>query len=351
MAHISTLNALSERFLITYLCDVSQASLRHCAGKVVGCTPKTTAKAEELCSSPDVDAVLVCNATAFHVEHSILALQQGKHVFVEKPLALCYRDIKALAEAEAVSNGAVFVGYMRRYAPALQKAMEEIGDISKVQYARVRDIIGPNDAFVNQSATFPKKFSDFDPKDSERLSAKDKDISVQALQTEFGIQATTENSFTLAVLGGLGTHDLSAMREILGVPHKVRGVDLRFPFLSALFDYGGFSVSYESGLNNVPTFDAHIEVYTPEKIVRIEYDTPYIKGLPTRVIVRERILGPGQEISYQERVIRVTYEDSYTVEFTNWHDCIVNGKKPKTSVQDAEKDIDIIKMLMQAASQ
>ena len=65
---------------------------------------------------------------------------------------------------------------------------------------------------------------------------------------------------------------------------------------SVLFQYSGFAVSYESGIHSVPQFDAHIEVYGQDKIVRIQYDTPYVNG------------------SLKETVIRQTYEDAYTQE-------------------------------------
>jgi predicted dehydrogenase len=106
-------------------------------------------------------------------------LQNDKHVLVEKPLALCHRDIDAVAAAEAESKGSLFVGYMRRYAPAFLQAIAEVGDKSKIQYARVPGIIGPNSYFVSQSGTFPKKFTDLEQKDSDELLAKGQDCSRQ----------------------------------------------------------------------------------------------------------------------------------------------------------------------------
>lgn len=348
VAHIPTLNFLSEYFQITYLCDVSQQALDHCATKVTRTTPKLTLKAEELCSSPNVDAVIVSNATAFHAMHAILALKNDKHVFVEKPLALNYRDIEALKTAEAASQGSIFVGYMRRYAPAFLDALAEVGD-APIQYVRVRDIIGPNAHFVNQSGTYPQKFSDFHPEDSEQLKALDQNIAEEALLKDFGVPLNPDSQRMLAVLGGLGSHDLSAMREAIGMPRSVLGASLQWPLWTALFQYDNFSVVYESGINEVPAFDAHIEIYTAEKIVRVNYDTPYIKGLPTTMSVRELATGPRGEPCYQERMVRTTYEDSYTIEFKEWFDVVRSGRTPKTTVDDAKADLDIFKMLMQAA--
>lgn len=217
-----------------------------------------------------------------------------------------------------------------------------------VQYARVRDIIGPNECFVAQSGTFPKRFADYAQHDIDELSAKDQDIKRQASEEEFGVPMNSTTTAVLDLLGGLGTHDLSAMREVLGMPKKVIGATLTPKFWTALLDYGTFTLVYESGLNDVPVFDAHIEIYTDRKIVRIEYDSPYVKGLPTTVVVRER-LGSDLPAAYQERRIRSTYEDAYTIEFREWYDCITQGRNPKTTLHDARQDIDLIKMLMQAA--
>ena len=348
VAHIPMLNLMSEYYRVTYLCDISQQSLEHCASKVAGARPKVTTKADQLCSSSDVDAVIVCNATAFHHTHAILALQHDKHVFVEKPLALSFRDLDALQAAEDESKGVLFVGYMRRYAPAFLQAIAEIGDRSKIQYARVRDIIGPNEHFVSQSGTFPKKFSDFEEADSKALKAQDDDINQQALVKEFGIPLNDQTRLMLLCLGGLGSHDLSAMREAIGMPKGVIGADLRFPIWSAMLRYDDFTVVYESGINSVPVFDAHIEIYTNTKIVRINYDTPYVKGLPTTITIRERVEGTD---TYEERTVRPTYEDSYTIEFKEWHQCITQGRASKTTIDDARKDLDIFKMLMQASFQ
>jgi len=145
----------------------------------------------------------------------------------------------------------------------------------------------------------------------------------------------------------LGSHDLSAMREILGMPQRVLGASLGSPIWSVLFQYEGFPVTYESGINNVPIFDAHIEIYSQEKIVRVNYDSPYVKGLPVTMTVRERI-GGAMGDGYQERVVRKTYEDPYTLEFLEFHKCVLGKGQPKTSAVDARNDLDLFKMIMQA---
>jgi predicted dehydrogenase len=150
-----------------------------------------------------------------------------------------------------------------------------------------------------------------------------------------------------ANLCSLGSHDLSAMREIIGMPQRVLGASVATPIWTVLFQYDGFPVTYESGINNVPIFDAHIEVYSHEKIVRVNYDTPYVKGLPVTMTIREKIDGAKGD-GYQERTIRKTYEDPYTLEFLEFHKCVLQKGSPKTSPVDARQDLDLFKMIMQA---
>lgn len=132
------------------------------------------------------------------------------------------------------------------------------------------------------------------------------------------------------------------------MPKSVAGAVLTLPgIFSVLFQYDDFPVSYESGLSGVPQFDAHIEVYSPNKIVRVNYDSPYIKGLPVTMTIREKI-GEG---GFQERIIRKTYEDPYTLEMLELYDCVVLGKTPKTSAMDSRKDIELFQMILKAGSQ
>lgn len=113
--------------------------------------------------------------------------------------------------------------------------------------------------------------------------------------------------------------------------------------ISVLFQYPGFAVSYESGIDSVPRFDAHIEIYSQHKTVRIEWDTPYVKGLPTTLHIVESVDGALKETS-----IRRTYEDPYTLEMKELYEWIVNGKPIKTTVEDARHDLEIFQMIMRA---
>ncbi|KAF4983051.1 hypothetical protein FZEAL_1451 [Fusarium zealandicum] len=349
VSHILALNNLSSYYQITYICDGSKQALDHCSKKVTGGTPKTTSSPEELITSPDTDVVVICNVNAFHPAQTILALQHNKYVFVEKPLALNYRDLDAIIAAEKTSEAKVFVGYQRRYAPAFLDALQEVGSMEKIDYIRVRDIIGQNSSFVDQSGIFPKKYTDY-PKDATaEMHSTEEEMVKAALVDEFGVEATPEALSLYRLFTGLGVHDFSALREMVGMPSKVVGASLQLPIWNVLFQYQGFPVMYESGIIDVPRFDAHIEIYSHQKIVRVDYDTPYVKGLPVTMTIREKIDSDSGD-GYQERTIRKTYEDPFTLEFLELYHCATNKTCPKTSAVDAREDMDLIKMIMKTAA-
>ncbi|CRK40454.1 hypothetical protein BN1723_015726 [Verticillium longisporum] len=340
VVHIPTLSYMSSWFKITYLCDVSEAALKYCAAKITG-TVKTTRDPKQLCASEDVDVILVASSDEYHAEHALAALEHHKHVLVEKPLALTKKDIGTIAEAERQSRGSVMVGYMRQYAAPVEDAIREVGGMDKILYARVRDIIGANSTFVNQSGTFPERFTDFRPEDSADKTARHEQAVNAALAECGDVPVTKESSLAWRVLCGLGSHDLSLMREVLGMPTSVMGSSLGFPFWNVLFKYSGFTVSYESGIDNNPRFDAHLEVYSNTKSVRLQYDTPYVKGLPVTMHIAENDNG-----AYKETTVRKTYEDPYTHELKEWWDAVTKGRGPKTTAQDAAQDLEIFGMAM-----
>lgn len=225
--HIPTLNYMSDFFRITYLCDISQQAIEHCQRKVNRfSSPKITKDPREVCSSKDVDVVFVICSTEYHARYAVLALKHNKITFIEKPMALNQDDLRSILQAEESSTGTVFVGYMRRYATAFKDAVKEIGGWDEIRYATVRDIIGQNPLFTSQSGTFPKYFSDYSEADSKARKEVVDEMNRKALEVDLGVPANKVNVDMWFLLGNLGCHDLSAMREALGIPQSVIGCSL-----------------------------------------------------------------------------------------------------------------------------
>lgn len=72
----------------------------------------------------DTDAVLVLTRHDSHAQLAARALAAGKHVFVEKPLALNLDELELVRRAQQASGKLVMVGFNRRYAPLARRLKE-----------------------------------------------------------------------------------------------------------------------------------------------------------------------------------------------------------------------------------
>ena len=147
-------------------------------------------------------------------------------------------------------------------------------------------------------------------------------------------------------LCGLSSHNLSEMRELLGMPRRVIAARQCGSFLTALFEYESFTVTFETGIDHNRRFDAHIQVYGETKEIRVQYDTPYIRHLPTQLFLTET---QGEVL--EERVIRPTFTDPYTLELLHFYEVVTHNVQPKTSAEDFLYDLDLFDMIMHALRQ
>lgn len=94
------------------------------------------ADAEALVHRADIDAVYVATPHQFHVAHAIAAAKAGKHVVVEKPMALTIADCDAMIDAARAAGVALIVGHTHGFDPTITR-MREMIDSGKVGRPRV----------------------------------------------------------------------------------------------------------------------------------------------------------------------------------------------------------------------
>ncbi len=335
--HLPILQEHSDLFEIAAICDISN-ELLNALGERYNVSPEHRyTDYHNIAMQEDLDAVLVLNSDEYHTDTALAALEQRKHVLIEKPMCLTRQEAEAIIKARDEAGVQVMVGYMRRYAPAFVQAGEYVRGLEKINYARVRDIIGQNAQFVEQSSVVlrPKDI----PQDAMRERAERASKLVKAAIGDVPSPLVS----TYRLLCGLSSHDLSAMRELLGMPHRVLAARQWGRFLTALFEYEDFTVSFETGVDHNRRFDAHIQVYGETSEIRIQYDTPYIRHLPTRLFLRET---HGE--AFEEREIRPTFIDAYTIELQHFHEVVSHNIHPKTSAEDFLHDLDLFSMIINA---
>ena len=127
--HIKRLQNKLQGCRITAVSDVFEAGAKTGADLAGGV--KWYTEVSPLVNDPEVDAVVVCTPGFAHKEAVLCAIQAGKPVFTEKPLATTAKDCKEIVDAEMASGKhLVQVGFMRRYDKGYNqvKALLDSGD-------------------------------------------------------------------------------------------------------------------------------------------------------------------------------------------------------------------------------
>ncbi|KAL2001666.1 hypothetical protein VTN02DRAFT_1419 [Thermoascus thermophilus] len=356
--HLPTLQRLSEYFEIAAVSDASQRSVDLCRSRFN--VPTGSVDAYALIRDPDIDLLFILTPYEHHAAYGVAALEAGKHVLIEEPIGLSVQSARRIIDAEKhARNGArVFVASVRRYAPGFVDTFKrEIASIDRILYARCRDITGPKCHRVTRS-----REEDAGAKSSTGLSEdscsnknnNDTPILSDLLREAFVGQELTGPRVAFGrFLGSLGCRNLSLMRETLGFPESVVGVVTNEPFYSAIFRYSDrhghpYSVTFESGVDAVPRFDAHLTVYGRDKTVGIEYRTPAAvtespAPAPVRVVVEE--MDARGEL--QRREVRSSYEDVYAAELKELYACLVRGQPIRTTAEDALLDLKLFRMMFE----
>ncbi len=83
---------------------------------------RTFADYDAMLADPDLEAVIIATSDAFHVPAALRALQAGKHVLCEKPLATGIEEAETLRAAVKASGKVLQVGHMKRFDAGLQAA-------------------------------------------------------------------------------------------------------------------------------------------------------------------------------------------------------------------------------------
>lgn len=132
--------AREPRAHVTWVCDAHAEARARAAA--IARDARTTGSFEAVLDADDVDAVVVATPAVTHAELACQALGAGKHVLVEKPLALSEEDARAVGEAAASARRVLMVGHLMVYHPAVEHlaalvAGGELGDIRYFYSSRV----------------------------------------------------------------------------------------------------------------------------------------------------------------------------------------------------------------------
>jgi phthalate 4,5-cis-dihydrodiol dehydrogenase len=125
-----------QHIKLTAAADIDQGQLEKFRSEFHG---ETYLNAEALCDSPHVDVVYIATPNQFHTAHTLLALEQGKHVLVEKPMTLTLEDADVMIEAAKRHGVQLMVNVKHSFDPYVRQIREivqsgELGRLRMLHY-------------------------------------------------------------------------------------------------------------------------------------------------------------------------------------------------------------------------
>jgi predicted dehydrogenase len=210
----------------------------------------------DLRDDPDIDAVAVSADYVVQGEIAADLLAAGKHVFMEKPMAVSRRQAETILAAAEKGGGRLMIGYMKRYDPAnllvrdTVRAWRKSGDKGALLYLRNHGFTG------NWTAG----------RDTQKLITTDEPMPAKP-RDHFAPDWLPQDSVS-KYIGYLQqyTHNINLSRFVLDAPAdkvKVKTVDLDSDGMTGIvvFDMDGTRVIVESAQTKFHAWDEHTQVY------------------------------------------------------------------------------------------
>lgn len=333
--HIPNLQAIPD-------CQVvAIAEVRQELGKQVQSRlgiPKLYADHQAMLQDPDIDAIAVSAAFSLQGEIARDALLAGKHVFMEKPMAVSLRQADAVLDAERQSGKHVMVGYMKRFDAGNElvktklEAFKMSGALGVVTYARNHgfcgDWIGGLDTPMDRSAEPMPSAPTIGP---EWLPAEFLKPYVDYLQQY--------------------THNVNLLRWFLdaGDNVSVRTVDFDEDGYTGvvIFDMAGTRAVLESGRISHYRWDEETQIYFQHGWVKASAPPLLLKQAPAEV----EIYQAGEEQVFSRPIPQPAWTWSYKRELAHFIECVQTGAAFRASAADTRTDVrlfeDIFRMYLQ----
>jgi predicted dehydrogenase len=123
---------------VVAICDIDPENLKAAveAASAAGHTPEPYAEFRKMLDRKDIDAVVIATPVDLHKEMAIAALEVGKHLYCEKPMALTPEQCRMVTNAAKSAKGIFQAGFQLRHDPNRAASMKLVheGGIGKVLF-------------------------------------------------------------------------------------------------------------------------------------------------------------------------------------------------------------------------
>jgi UDP-N-acetylglucosamine 3-dehydrogenase len=128
--HVRVFSNLNQANLLA-VCDTDERRAKDISGKY---HVQSFTKVEKLVNAKEIDALSICTPTTTHFSIAYRALEEGKHVLIEKPMVSTSEEAQQLITQAANQDVHIMVGFIERFNPGVQrvKALIRKGDLGEV---------------------------------------------------------------------------------------------------------------------------------------------------------------------------------------------------------------------------
>jgi predicted dehydrogenase len=318
------------------VCDLSPSRVAEVAERygIRGVTDPT-----EIFSDPTVDAVLIATPGS-HAELTIAALEAGKHVLAEKPLALSSAEVDRIETARDASGKVLQVGYMKMYDPLSSRARTELAELHDIRLVRVT-VAHPRDTPQIQHLRITPPVNDVDATEVARADAYAKaqtEIAIPGASTEFA-------AYFRNIIHGSVIHETSLLRG-LGFELPTAWTAEVFPPLegtepSSLLAIGvandiRFIISW-NWLPDYPEYNEEVKVFAANGRLEFHLAKPYVLEERSRLVVQRHVDQERQDTTYTE-----INETGFLRQLLAFADSIQHGSPVVANLDGVRKDIEVL---------
>jgi len=265
---------------------------------------------EQLLTHPDIDAIYLPMANEEHTEWAIKAIQRGKHVLIEKPMALSLNDIEMIEAAAIKHNVTVMEGFMYVFHPQ-HDAVHQLIDSGAIGDVRT----------VRTCFSFPMKPARMYriTRDIEQGGGAMWDIGPYAIHTA----RKWFDSDPVSVLS------MAKLNE--------HGADVS---LSGVLDYGDgkfahFDMSFERARRSEYEIIGTLGGVKCETVWNNPDDLPVVTWWTD---------------SGERHVMNLDAANHFDLEIEHFSDCVLNGKGPALSISDAKANCKTIAAALESVA-
>jgi predicted dehydrogenase len=136
--------AAGEQTRIVCFYDTDPAAAEHVRELPGGADARAVASYREVIDDPSVNAVMIGTPNAFHTDPAVYAMESGKPLYLEKPLATTLQDHRRLLQVRQRTDARVVVGFVLRYTPFYAKVQELVSSdmLGRVMYLQATEHMG-----------------------------------------------------------------------------------------------------------------------------------------------------------------------------------------------------------------